>query len=123
MLVSALAVASASSRFLLPCFVPVHDGLRDAYWGIGRAADITTRHYEADSVHISSPPPRLLQARLLDNFCVVTYGQRGLPRGGAPAPGCARLTHQPLPGHQDISCINRDQLLGHRHCKLEFTSH
>ena len=79
MLVSALAVASASSRFPLPCFVPVHDGLRDAYWGIGRAADITTRHYEADSVHISNPPPQLLQAWLLDNSCVACHGQRGLP--------------------------------------------
>lgn len=62
MLLSAVAVAAATSKFPLPCFLPVHDGLRDAYWGIAPAGT-ATRHFETDSVHLSSPPPSLLQAR------------------------------------------------------------
>lgn len=62
-LLSAAAVAGASSGFPLPCFVAVHDGLRDAFWGVGAAPGASSRHFESDSVHISNPPAGLLVVR------------------------------------------------------------
>ena len=63
LLVSALACALASCRSEWPVFLPVHDALRDAYWGIATSG-IATLHFETDSVHISSLPRHLLEARL-----------------------------------------------------------
>jgi len=65
LLMSALSVAASSSGFQLPCFLPVHDGMRDSHWGFALAPGGTTRHFEVDSVHISNPPRHLLAVPLV----------------------------------------------------------
>lgn len=57
-LLSGLATALSNCRVTWPAFVPVHDPLRDAYWGIAATAN-TTAHYDTDSIHISKNPTYL----------------------------------------------------------------
>ena len=59
-LLSALAAALSNCRLAWPAFLPVHDPLRDAHWGIG-AAGLATVHYDSDSIHLSKNPTRLQQ--------------------------------------------------------------
>ncbi|KAK9915450.1 hypothetical protein WJX75_009358 [Coccomyxa subellipsoidea] len=58
---SALAVALASTGCPWPAFVPMHDPLRDAYWGVAATCQGSFAFLETDSVHISQPPPQLLR--------------------------------------------------------------
>lgn len=58
---SALAVALASTGCPWPAFVPMHDPLRDAYWGVAATRQGSFAFLETDSVHISQPPPQLLR--------------------------------------------------------------
>ena len=59
-LLSALAAALSNCHLAWPAFLPVHDPLRDAYWGIG-AAGLATAHYDSDSIHLSKNPSHLQQ--------------------------------------------------------------
>ena len=66
-LLSALAAALSNCRLAWPAFLPVHDPLRDAHWGIG-AAGLATVHYDSDSIHLSKNPTRLQQ---VNPFCAL----------------------------------------------------
>ena len=57
-LLSALATALSNCKLTWPALVPVHDPLRDAYWGVAAAANATT-HFDTDSIHISRNPTHL----------------------------------------------------------------
>lgn len=60
-LLSALATALSNCRLTWPAFLPVHDPLRDACWGIA-ISGLGTIHYDSDSTHSSSMwSPELLQ--------------------------------------------------------------
>jgi hypothetical protein len=59
---SALAAALSAAGAPWPAFLPVHDALRDAQWGValpGRG--LRPAFMETDSVHTSSQPQRLRQ--------------------------------------------------------------
>lgn len=58
---SALAVALAATGSPWPAFVPMHDPLRDAYWGVAATCQGSFAFLETDSVHISQLPPQLLR--------------------------------------------------------------
>ena len=51
-LLSALATALSNCRLTWPAFLPVHDPLRDACWGIAISGHGTI-HYDSDSTHSS----------------------------------------------------------------------
>ena len=57
-LLSALATALSNCHLSWPAFVPVHDPLRDAYWGVAATGNATT-HFDTDSIHISRNPAHL----------------------------------------------------------------
>lgn len=59
-LLSALATALSNCRLTWPAFLPVHDPLRDAHWGIGTLGGSTV-HYDTDSIHLSQNPADLQQ--------------------------------------------------------------
>lgn len=61
-LLSALATALSNCRLTWPAFLPVHDPLRDACWGIG-ITGLGTIHYDSDSTHSSNMPDKLLQVQ------------------------------------------------------------
>lgn len=61
-LLSALAAALSNCHLPWPAFLPVHDPLRDAHWGIA-AAGLATVHYDSDSIHLSKNPTHLQQVR------------------------------------------------------------
>ena len=63
-LLSALAAALSATRCPWPGCIPMHDPLRDAHWGVAPTASGATAFLDSDSVHISSPPAKLLRARL-----------------------------------------------------------
>ncbi|BDA43382.1 Rab3 GTPase-activating protein catalytic subunit [Coccomyxa sp. Obi] len=58
---SALGVALAATGSPWPAFVPMHDPLRDAYWGVAATCQSSFAFLETDSVHISQLPPQLLR--------------------------------------------------------------
>lgn len=61
-LLSAASCALADSRLPWPLLMPVHDALRDAYWGCAAAVlpGQGAVRLRTDSVHISSLPPGML---------------------------------------------------------------
>lgn len=61
---AALGAAAGACGAPWPALVPVHDPLRDSYWGVGAAGGASV-HLDSDSVHISQLPARLMQARSL----------------------------------------------------------
>ena len=60
-LLSALATALSNCRLPWPAFLPVHDLLRDAYWGV---AVTPTAYFDTDSIHVSRNPTQLQQVQL-----------------------------------------------------------
>lgn len=54
-----MALAATGSPW--PAFVPMHDPLRDAYWGVAATCQGSFAFLETDSVHISQIPPQLLR--------------------------------------------------------------
>lgn len=76
-LLSALATALSNCRLVWPAFLPVHDPLRDAWWGIAISGHGTI-HYDSDSIHSSNLPPRLLEVQPLSRvpsppFCSTLF--------------------------------------------------
>jgi len=58
---SALSVTLSATGCPWPAFVPMHDPLRDAYWGVAATCPSGFAFLETDSVHISQLPPHLLK--------------------------------------------------------------
>lgn len=59
-LLSALATALSNCRLSWPAFLPVHDPLRDAYWGVA-VNPTATAYFDTDSIHVSKNPTQLQQ--------------------------------------------------------------
>ncbi|GLC52842.1 hypothetical protein PLESTB_000674500 [Pleodorina starrii] len=113
-LLSAAALALSASGLGCPLLLPVHDGLRDAYWGLavvegpaagrggggggcgggggggGGSSLATSRslhlHLRTDSVHISSPPKALTQLPAQ----LAALGEQLMPFSPAAALACRR---------------------------------
>ncbi|KAL3150565.1 hypothetical protein ABBQ32_000377 [Trebouxia sp. C0010 RCD-2024] len=84
-LLSALATALSNCRLTWPAFLPVHDPLRDACWGIA-ISGLGTIHYDSDSTHSSSMwSPELLQTEGQLHF----FSQQLLPHSLAAGQACA----------------------------------
>ncbi len=66
-----------------PVLLPVHDALRDAYWGAAVVPGLGAVRLAADSVHISGLPAPLLQLQVGGGDC--SRGQRAVQ--GAVAGG------------------------------------
>lgn len=64
-LLSALATALNSCRLVWPVFLPVHDPLRDAWWGIA-ISGLGTVHYNSDSIHSSKMPDHLHKVEVFE---------------------------------------------------------
>ncbi|EFJ47013.1 hypothetical protein VOLCADRAFT_92551 [Volvox carteri f. nagariensis] len=60
-LLGASSQALSAAGLSCPLLLPVHDGLRDAYWGAAVLGGVGCLHLRTDSVHISSPPQALTQ--------------------------------------------------------------
>ncbi|GLI70976.1 hypothetical protein VaNZ11_016079, partial [Volvox africanus] len=60
-ILSAAALALGAASLSCPLLLPVHDGLRDAYWGVAVLQGVGCLHLKTDSLHISSPPRELTQ--------------------------------------------------------------
>ena len=58
-LLAAMTMALDSMRLPWPVLLPVHDALRDSYWGAAALPGRTVR-LQADSVHTSSVPGALV---------------------------------------------------------------
>ena len=56
LLLSSLAVAAGSTGFPWPCFLPVGDGFRNAYWGFANSSQGPGTFFKTDSAHISKTP-------------------------------------------------------------------
>ncbi|KAL3137852.1 hypothetical protein ABBQ38_005105 [Trebouxia sp. C0009 RCD-2024] len=83
-LLSALATALSNCRLTWPAFLPVHDPLRDACWGIA-ISGLGTIHYDSDSTHSSSMwSPELLQTEGQLHF----FSQQLLPHSLAASQAC-----------------------------------
>jgi len=61
-LVAALGAAAGACGAPWPALVPVHDPLRDAYWGVAAAGPATVL-LESESVHVSQLSGRLQRVR------------------------------------------------------------
>ena len=92
-LLSALAAALSNCHLPWPAFLPVHDPLRDAHWGIA-AAGLATVHYDSDSIHLSKNPTHLQQVKPVYTFQQDSTGmqldlcQVPLPSAVYSASGC-----------------------------------
>lgn len=64
-LLSALATALNNCRLAWPAFLPVHDPLRDAWWGIA-ISGLVTVHYNSDSIHSSKMPDHLHKVQVFE---------------------------------------------------------
>ncbi|DBA79153.1 TPA: hypothetical protein ACH3X1_008985 [Trebouxia sp. C0004] len=103
-LLSALAAALSNCRLAWPAFLPVHDPLRDAHWGIG-AAGLGTVHYDSDSIHLSKNPTRLQQVEGQLQF----FSQQLMPHSLAASQAClaaasAVRTSSSAHGSTDAAC-------------------
>lgn len=77
-LLSGLATALSTCHITWPAFVPVHDPLRDAYWGIAAAAN-STAHFDTDSIHISKNPAHLQKVSPVCVLSLLLCVRRRLP--------------------------------------------
>ena len=84
-LLSAAAVALSHARIAWPLLLPVHDAVRDAYWGVAAGSGGgSTLRLDTDSLHSSRPPQEPLQ---LDRQLLLF--SRQLAAAGAPAAAAA----------------------------------
>ena len=65
-LLAAITAALDSMDLPWPVLLPVHDALRDAYWGAAALPGRSVR-LQADSIHISSMPEALLTLQVGDH--------------------------------------------------------
>ncbi|KAL0053211.1 hypothetical protein WJX82_002504 [Trebouxia sp. C0006] len=103
-LLSALAAALSNCRLAWPAFLPVHDPLRDAHWGIG-AAGLATIHYDSDSIHLSKNPTCLQQVEGQLQF----FSQQLMPHSFAASQACLAAaspahTSSSAHGSADAAC-------------------
>jgi hypothetical protein len=84
-LLSAAAVALSHAHIAWPLLLPVHDAVRDAYWGVAAGSGGgSTLRLDTDSLHSSRPPQEPLQ---LDRQLLLL--SRQLAAAGAPAAAAA----------------------------------
>ena len=86
---AALGAAAGACGAPWPALVPVHDPLRDAYWGVGAAGGASV-HLDSDSVHVSQPPDRLMQAH-----SVLDSGPSALEPHSTGTEGRCKAMHAP----------------------------
>lgn len=89
-LLSAASVALNNCGLNWPVFIPVHDALRDGFWGHACLGHRSVS-FRTDSLHVSWPPAHL---QTLEGQLQV-FGQQLLPHNPAAAAACFAAVQQP----------------------------